>query len=69
MVRLTNWRTSSRDFNVAAIRSQFPALQNGAAHFDGPGGTQTPAVVARAAYDTLTGPLANRGSNSLAELT
>ena len=67
MVRLTSWRAPSRAFDVAAIRSHFPALQNGAAHFDGPGGTQTPAVVARAVYDTLTGPLANRGSNSLAE--
>ena len=28
-------------YDVAAVRSLFPALQEGAAHFDGPGGSQT----------------------------
>ena len=64
---MTDSRTAFRAFDVAAVRSHFPALHNGAAHFDGPGGTQTPDVVARAVYDALTSPLANRGSNSLAE--
>jgi len=32
------------------------------AHFDGPGGTQTPLVVAEAIAATLTGPLSNRGT-------
>jgi selenocysteine lyase/cysteine desulfurase len=27
-------------FDVRAVREQFPALAEGAAHFDGPGGTQ-----------------------------
>ncbi len=54
-------------FDVAAVRAQFPALAAGAAHFDGPGGSQTPAVVARAVHDTLVSPIANRGSVTRAE--
>ena len=49
------------------MRSHFPALADGAAHFDGPGGSQTPDVVARAMYRTLTAPLSNRGSSTPAE--
>ena len=54
-------------FDVAAIRAQFPALAAGGAHFDGPGGSQTPAVVARAVHDTLVSPIANRGTVTQAE--
>lgn len=54
-------------YDVAAIRAQFPALAEGAAHFDGPGGTQTPEPVARAVADTLTAAVANRGSVTAAE--
>ena len=50
-----------------ALRKQFSALQSGIAHFDAPGGTQTPDVVADAIYRTLTAPLANRGRNTQAE--
>jgi selenocysteine lyase/cysteine desulfurase len=57
----------STTYDVEAVRAHFPALARGAAHFDGPGGSQTPDVVAQAMYDTLTGPLANRGSNTAAE--
>jgi len=50
-------------YDVARVRAHFPQLSQGeglgAAHFDGPGGSQTPDVVAQAIYDTLTGPLAN----------
>jgi cysteine desulfurase family protein (TIGR01976 family) len=50
-------------YDVARVRAHFPQLREGAglgaAHFDGPGGTQTPDVVARAVHDTLVGPLAN----------
>jgi cysteine desulfurase family protein (TIGR01976 family) len=53
--------------DVAAVRAHFPALRDGAAHFDGPGGSQTPDVVAEAITRTLTGPLANRGSATEAE--
>ena len=54
-------------FDVAAVRSSFPALAAGAAHFDSPGGSQTPDVVARAVSDTLVSPIANRGSVTAAE--
>ena len=58
--------TSPR-FDVERLRSHFPALARGAAHFDGPGGTQTPDVVADAVHDTLCSPLANRGTRTAAE--
>jgi cysteine desulfurase family protein (TIGR01976 family) len=54
-------------YDVAAVRSHFPALREGAAHFDGPGGTQTPDVVAEAVATTLTSAVANRGAVTPAE--
>ncbi len=48
--------------DVDRVRSHFPSLRSGAAHFDGPGGSQTPDVVARAVADTLTSSISNRGS-------
>ncbi|WP_109472222.1 cysteine desulfurase-like protein [Ornithinimicrobium cavernae] len=54
-------------YDVAAVRAQFPALAEGAAHFDGPGGTQTPEPVARAVADTLLAAVANRGTVTAAE--
>ena len=53
--------------DVSKVRAQFPALAAGAAHFDGPGGSQTPEVVARAVHDTLVSPIANRGVVTQAE--
>jgi selenocysteine lyase/cysteine desulfurase len=53
--------------DVAAVRASFPALAAGTAHFDGPGGSQTPAVVAQAVAATLVAPMANRGSVTQAE--
>ncbi|MFC9846460.1 cysteine desulfurase-like protein [Streptomyces sp. NPDC060223] len=53
---------------VTALRDHFPSLTHGLAHFDGPGGTQTPRPVADAIVATLTGPLSNRGSSTLSEL-
>lgn len=53
--------------DVAAVRSHFPALAAGAAHFDGPGGSQTPDLVARAVYDALVSPIANRNTITSAE--
>ncbi|WP_405216944.1 cysteine desulfurase-like protein [Agrococcus sp. Ld7] len=53
--------------DVAALRAQFPSLASGLAHFDGPGGTQTPAVVGEAIARTLTAPLSNRGTVTPAE--
>lgn len=48
-------------YDVARFRAEFPSLASGVAHFDGPGGTQTPRVVGEAIASTLTGPLSNRG--------
>lgn len=53
--------------DVAALRSEFPALRSGIAHFDNPGGTQTPAMVGAAIASTLTGPLSNRGGSVVSE--
>ncbi len=39
----------------------FRHLQSGIAHFDSPGGTQTPRAVAEAVAAALCGPLSNRG--------
>jgi cysteine desulfurase family protein (TIGR01976 family) len=54
-------------FDVRAVRSHFPALAAGAAHFDGPGGTQVPDTVADAVAATMVSPLANRGRMTAAE--
>ncbi|MGV8908409.1 MAG: cysteine desulfurase-like protein [Propionicimonas sp.] len=48
-------------YDVAALRAHFPSLRSGTAHFDGPGGTQTPYEVGAAILTTLTSPLSNRG--------
>lgn len=53
--------------DVDAVRAQFPALSTGTAHFDGPGGSQTPAVVAEAVATTMTSSVANRGTVTDAE--
>ena len=54
-------------FDVASVRAHFPALTEGAAHFDGPGGSQTPDVVGRAVADTLTSAISNRGTVTASE--
>lgn len=59
--------TGPASFDAAALRAHFPALADGTAYFDGPGGTQTPDVVAEAISRTLTAPLSNRGSLTQAE--
>ena len=53
--------------DVARLRASFPALDQGVAHFDGPGGTQVPREVAQAIADTLTSGIANRGWVTAAE--
>lgn len=55
------------DYDVEAVRAQFPALASGVAHFDGPGGTQTPEPVGRAIFEAITGPLSNAGDLNEAE--
>ncbi len=54
-------------YDVAALRAHFPSLDAGAAHFDGPGGSQTPRAVAEAIARTLTAPMSTRGSVTAAE--
>lgn len=53
--------------DVGSLRAHFPSLDSGIAHFDGPGGTQTPRVVGDAIAATLTGPLSNRGTTVASE--
>ena len=64
-------QVSSRDepggYDVARVRAAYPALAAGAAHFDGPGGSQTPLVVAQAVLDTMVSPISNRGTVTAAE--
>ncbi|WP_405810324.1 cysteine desulfurase-like protein [Streptomyces sp. NBC_00210] len=54
-------------YDIAAVRAQFPALKAGSAHFDGPGGSQTPQSVIEAVTDALANPLSNRGSRTHGE--
>lgn len=55
-------------YDPAPLRAITPSLTSGTAHFDGPGGTQTPAPVAAAIADALCGPLSNRGRGTPAEI-
>jgi len=54
-------------YSVDAVRAAFPALREGAAHFDAPGGSLVPQVVASAVSDTLSSAICQRGSNTMAE--
>ncbi|HET6561216.1 MAG TPA: cysteine desulfurase-like protein [Marmoricola sp.] len=53
--------------DVARVRRQFPALDEGIAYFDGPGGTQVPAPVADAMARAMTSGVSNRGSVTVSE--
>ncbi|RLK61229.1 cysteine desulfurase-like protein [Actinokineospora cianjurensis] len=54
-------------YDVAAVRARFPALAEGAAHFDGPGGSQVPVDVAEAVAAVMLAAVANRGRVTAAE--
>ena len=54
-------------FDVPAFRAEFPSLSSGVAHFDGPGGTQTPRVVGEAIARAMTAPTSIRGTSTLGE--
>ena len=54
-------------YDIAAVRSCFPALAGGTAFFDGPGGSQVPEAVGDAVRATLVGPISNRGQVTAAE--
>ena len=53
-------------YDVDRIRARIPALADGTAYFDGPGGTQTPDVVAAAIASALMAGLSNRGRTTAA---
>lgn len=61
--------TSSKPvgYDIDAVRADFPQLAGGSAHFDGPGGTQTPRQVADAIASALLAPLSNRGTVTIGE--
>ncbi|HEX8508706.1 MAG TPA: aminotransferase class V-fold PLP-dependent enzyme, partial [Propionibacteriaceae bacterium] len=56
-------------FDVSRVRADLPALSGAgaAAHFDSPGGTQTPQPVIDAISHALGRPLSNRGSQTEAQ--
>ncbi|WP_104482228.1 cysteine desulfurase-like protein [Actinokineospora auranticolor] len=54
-------------YDVDTVRTHFPALTEGAAHFDGPGGSQVPVQVAEAIAATMLSALSNRGQVTAAE--
>jgi len=47
-------------YDVEAVRRDFPALAEGLAHFDGPGGTQVPDAVSAAVHDAMRSAVSNR---------
>jgi cysteine desulfurase family protein (TIGR01976 family) len=49
-------------FDVERVRAQFPALGDGVAYFDGPGGSQVPRSVADAVATTMVSGISNRGT-------
>ncbi len=53
--------------DVDRIRSCFPALAEGVAYFDGPGGSQVPAVVGEAIATAMCSGLSNRGTVTVTE--
>ena len=54
-------------FDIDRIRKDFPALEQGVAYFDGPGGTQVPRQVGEAIAATITAGISNRGTVTAAE--
>ncbi len=46
--------------DIDRIRKDFPALEQGTAYFDGPGGSQVPRQVAEAMARTMTSGISNR---------
>ncbi len=55
------------DLDVDTVRSHFPALRDGTAYFDGPGGSQVPRQVADAIAAAMTSGLSNRGRVAASE--
>ena len=55
------------DYDVTHVRACFPALVDGTAYFDGPGGSQVPQQVADAVAATMTSGISNRGTVTASE--
>src|SRR4051794_24902304 len=55
------------DDDVERVRASFPALRDGTAYFDGPGGSQVPREDAHAVAATMGARLSNRGTVTAAE--
>ena len=55
------------DYDVEHVRASFPALQDGTAYFDGPGGSQVPRQVAHAVAAAMGSGLSNRGTVTASE--
>ncbi|MDF1605681.1 cysteine desulfurase-like protein [Nocardioides sp. YIM 152315] len=53
--------------DIDRVRKDFPALDQGIAYFDGPGGTQVPRQVAEAIAQTMTSGVSNRGAVTASE--
>lgn len=54
-------------YDVTALRARIPALEEGTAYFDGPGGTQTPREIGDAIAEALCAPLSNRGTGAASQ--
>ena len=55
------------DYDIERVRAAFPALADGTAYFDGPGGSQVPREVADAIAGTMLDGLSNRGAVTASE--
>lgn len=55
------------ELDVDRVRGSFPALKDGTAYFDGPGGSQVPREVAHAVAATLGAGISNRGTVTASE--
>ncbi len=53
--------------DIDRVRGDFPALADGTAYFDGPGGTQVPRQVAEVVASTMTSGISNRGNVTASE--
>ena len=51
---------AASEYDVESVRKDFPALAEGLAHFDGPGGTQVPTAVSDVVVETMRSAVSNR---------
>ena len=54
-------------FDLERTRQAFPALRDGVAYFDGPGGSQVPTVVGAAIAEAMCSGISNRATVTEAE--